>query len=152
MANALTAAHAFLGEDAAVAETPIWFAEKGASLDALPLDAVQRSWVAAAGFKGKAKQYLLVPAGDGRLAGVLLGFGEAGAAAEPSGPPELLAGQLAQSLPAGAYRLEGKVNDPTLAAIAWGLGTYRYSRYKSAETPTSAQLRIPDAAPLPLAG
>jgi leucyl aminopeptidase len=146
MANALTAADAFLGEDAAPAEMPIWLAEKGASLDALPLDAAQRSWVAAAGFNGKAKQNLLVPAGDGRLAGVLLGIGEAGAAAEPSGPPELLAGQLAQSLPAGAYRLEGKVNDPTLAAIAWGLGAYRYSRYKSAEAPTHAQLRIPDGA------
>jgi leucyl aminopeptidase len=144
MANALTAADVFLGEDAARAEIPVWLAEMGASLEALPLDEAQRSWVAAAGFKGKAKQYLLVPSSDGRLAGVLLGIGETGAAAEPSGPPELLAGQLAQSLPTGAYRLEGKVHDPTLAAIAWGLGAYRYSRYKSAEAPSPAQLRIPD--------
>ena len=146
MANTLTAGDVFVADDAMLAEVPIWLAEKETSLDALPLDAAQRSWVAAAGFKGKAKQHLLVPASDGRLTGVLLGVGEAGAAAEPSGPPELLLGQLAQSLPVGGYRLEGKVNDPTLAAIAWGLGAYRYGRYKSAEPPTPAQLRIPEDA------
>ncbi len=143
MANALNPADAFLAEDAALAGIPIWLVEKGASLEPLPLEAAQRSWVAAAGFKGTAKQHVLVPAEDGRLAGVLLGIGESGAAAEPSGPPELLLGQLAQALPAGAYRLEGEVHDATLAAIAWGLGAYRYERYKSANGASPAQLRIP---------
>jgi leucyl aminopeptidase len=143
MANALTAADAFVAEDAEATETPIWLVEKGGSLDGLSLDAAQRSWVAAAGFKGSAKQHLLVPAADGRLAGVLLGVGEPGTAAEPSGPPELFLGQLAQALPAGAYRLASKVQDATLAAIAWGLGAYRYGRYKSANGTTLAQLRMP---------
>ena len=118
MANALTVADVFVADDAAPSEIPIWLAEKGASLETIPLDAAQRSWVTAAGFKGAAKQQMLVPSAEGKLAGVLLGVGDAGAAAEPSGPAELLLGQLAQALPAGAYRLEGKVNDPTLATIA----------------------------------
>jgi leucyl aminopeptidase len=144
MANALTAADAFIAEDAEAAETPIWLVEKGAPLETIPLDEAQRGWVAAAGFKGAAKQHLLVPAADGRLAGVLLGIGEPGAAAEPSGPPELLLGQLAQALPPGLYRLASKVQDATLAAIAWGLGAYRYSRYKNADAATPAQLRMPE--------
>ena len=143
MANALNPADAFVAEDAAPAEIPVWLVEKGGSLETIPLDPAQRSWVAAAGFKGTAKQHVLVPAADGRLAGVLLGTGETGAAAEPSGPPELLLGQLAQALPAGAYRLESKVHDPALAAIAWGLGAYRYERYKSADGANAAQLRVP---------
>ena len=146
MANALTAADAFVAEGAAAAEIPIWIVEKGASLEPIPLDAAQRSWVAASGFKGTAKQHVLVPSADGRPAGVLLGIGEAGAAAEPSGPPELFLGQLAQALPAGAYQLESKVQDPTLAAIAWGLGAYRYGRYKSTEATSPAQLRMPEGA------
>ncbi len=144
MANALNPADAFLAEDAAPAEIPVWLVHKGDSLKTISLDPVQRSWAAAAGFKGAAKQHLLVPSGDGQLAGVLLGIGERGAAAEPSGPPELLLGQLAQALPAGAYRLESNVNDAALAAVAWGLGAYRYGRYKSTNGATQAQLRIPD--------
>ena len=113
MANALNPADGSLGEGAAAAEIPISSWKRDRRWRRLRSDAAQRSWVAAAGFKGKAKQCLLVPSSDGRLAGVLLGTGETGAAVEPSGPPELLAGQLARALPAGAYRLEGKVNDAT---------------------------------------
>jgi len=143
MANALTAADAFVAEDGAPAEVPVWLVEKGGSLEAILHDGAQQSWVAAAGFKGAAKQHVLVPSADGRLAGVLLGIGEIGAPAEPSGPPELLLGQLAQALPAGTYRLESKMGDPALAAIAWGLGGYRYGRYKSTDGAGPAQLRIP---------
>ena len=143
MANALTAADAFVAEDAAPAEVPVWLVEKGGSLEAILHDGAQQSWVAAAGFKGAAKQHVLVPSADGRLAGVLLGIGEIGAPAEPSGPPELLLGQLAQTLPAGTYRLESKMGDPALAAIAWGVGAYRYGRYKSTDGAGPAQLRIP---------
>ena len=71
---------------------------KDASLEALPLSAAQRTWIEGVGFKGTAKQQTLLPGADGRVAGVLFGIGE-GAAGEPSGPSELLIGQLAQSLP-----------------------------------------------------
>jgi len=128
-------------------ETPIWMAKKGDSLDELPLSPEQRTWIGAVGFKGNAKQVTLVPGTDGRIAGVLFGLGD-GAAGEPSGSSELLLGQLAQTLPAGTYRLAGETADPTLAAIAWGLGGYRFNRYKTranGATP-AASLRLPEGA------
>jgi len=133
-------------------EIPIWTAKKGVSLDELPLSPQQRTWIEAVGFKGTAKQVTLLPGTDGRIAGVLFGLGD-GAAGEPSGPSELLLGQLAQTLPAGTYRLAGETADPTLAAIAWGLGSYRFNRYKTrANGPTpSASLRLPEGADRDLA-
>jgi leucyl aminopeptidase len=86
----------------------------------------------------------------GRVAGVLFGLGD-GAAGEPSGPSELLIGQLPQSLPSGNYRLAGEAGNPTLAAIAWGLGSYRYARYKSSTPPRTVSLRLPEGADRSLA-
>ncbi len=143
MTHALTASDAFVAEGAALPEIPIWMVEKGGPLGPVPLAAAQVNWLAAAGFKGLAKQHILLPGADGRLAGVLLGLGESGTAGEPSGPPELFIGQLAQTLPAGAYRLEAEGRDPLLAAIAWGLGAYRYGRYKTANGVGAPQLRLP---------
>jgi len=136
---------AFVPKQAPGPDIPIWLAEKAAPLASLTLDEAQRNWLDAAGFKGQARQQALLPGGDGRVAGVLLGVGE-GASGEPSGPAELLVGQLAQSLPAGSYRLESKVGDPALAAIAWGLGAYRFARYKSADAAARPRLRIPSGA------
>jgi leucyl aminopeptidase len=132
---------AFLAAGARGPDIPIWLVAKGA-LAAVPLEAAQKAWVGASGFIGSAKQMALLPGNDGKIAGVLFGLGD-GAAGEPSGPAELLVGQLAQSLPAGSYRLEGKLRDPELAAIAWGLGAYRFGRYKSADGAARPQLRIP---------
>jgi leucyl aminopeptidase len=134
---------AFLSGSAPAAEVPIWLVGKGASLAAVPLNDAQRNWIEASGFKGLAKQQTLLPGADGRLAGVLFGAGE-GACGEPSGPSELLIGQLAQSLPAGAYRLEWLPRDPALAAVAWGLGAYRFGRYKGPRGSAPPQLRVPD--------
>ncbi|HWK32902.1 MAG TPA: leucyl aminopeptidase family protein, partial [Hyphomicrobium sp.] len=127
-------------------------AKKGAPLDDLPLSPEQRTWIGAVGFKGTAKQVTLLPGPDGQIAGVLFGLGD-GAAGEPSGSSELLLGQLAQTLPAGTYRLASETTDPTLAAIAWGLGGYRFNRYKTranGATP-SASLRLPEGADRDLA-
>jgi len=144
MTNALRADDVFVTDDAGGPGVPIWLVEKGASLAAIPLTDAQRAWLAATGFKGLAKQQSLVPGPDGRIAAVLFGVGE-GPAGEPCGPSELLIGQLAQSLPAGTYRLERPTN-PTLAAVAWGLGAYRFARYKSADDADPPRLRIPDGA------
>jgi leucyl aminopeptidase len=135
----------FLAEDDSGEEIPVWTVEKDASLATLPLSAEQRTWLEGMGFKGTAKQHTLVPGPDGRIAGVLFGLGD-GTAGEPSGPSELLLGQLAQSLPAGRYRLAQDARDPTLAAIAWGLGSYRYTRYKSSSTARNLGLRLPPGA------
>jgi leucyl aminopeptidase len=140
----------FAADGAAGHEIPIWAVEKDASLEALPLSAAQRAWIEGVGFKGTAKQQTLVPGADGRVAGVLFGIGD-GLAGEPSGPSELLIGYLAQSLPSGSYRLASEARDPTLAAIAWGLGSYRYTRYKSTTTPRAVSLRLPEGADRELA-
>ncbi len=147
MTNTARAEDAFLTKGEPGSEIPIWLVERGAPLAAVPLDDAQRNWVEAAGFKGLAKQQTLLPGPDGRIAGVLFGAGE-GAAGEPCGPSELLIGHLAQSLPAGSYRLEQPPHDPTLVAVGWGLGAYRFGRYKSADDPGPPRLRIPSGADL----
>jgi len=135
----------FVADGTAGLQIPIWTVEKDASLEALPLSPEQRAWIEGVGFKGTVKQQTLVPGSDGRIAGVLFGLGD-GAAGEPSGPSELLIGQLPQSLPVGSYRLANDARDPNLAAIAWGLGSYRYARYKSNSTPRTVSLRLPQGA------
>lgn len=96
----------------------------------LKLTAAQSRWVEQAGFKGAARKQVVVPDADGSIGAVLLGIGN-GAEGDPSGSSDLLAGLLAAGLPGGDYGLEGEISDPTLAAIAWGLGGYRFERYKS---------------------
>jgi len=145
MTDDMPADDAFLDAGSAGPEIPIWAVEKDVSLAELPLTPEQRTWVEALGFKGTAKQQALIPGSDGGIAGVLFGLGD-GDAGEPSGPSDLLIGHLAQSLPAGAYRLAQELRDPTLAAIAWGLGAYRYGRYKSANGARAARLRLPTGA------
>lgn len=141
-----------LSGGAAENEIPIWMLAKDPALDALPLSAEQRKWAEGVGFKGTAKQQTLLPGSDGRIAGVLFGIGD-GSAGEPSGPSELLIGQLAQSLPAGTYRLAQEPREPTLAAVAWGLGSYRYTRYKTKRNGAAqaASLRLPQGADRELA-
>lgn len=110
---------------------PIWLVREGQDLDGIEgLTSAQRSWLRSMGFKGSPKKHLAVPGADGEIAGVVLGIGN-GEKGEPCGPSILLAGQLASSLPQGRYRFAGPLDAPELAAIAWGLGAYRFRRYKS---------------------
>lgn len=78
-----------------------------------------------------ARKQTLIPSADGGIAGVALGVGN-GTAGDPCGPSELLIGQVASSAPAGDYTLANDQIDATLAATAWGLGVYRFRRYKTA--------------------
>jgi len=142
MTNPTAPADLFLPEDATASDVPIWLVQQGASLSAMPLEPAQQAWLAEMGFEGKAKQQTVLPGADGRIAGVVFGMGD-GAAGVPSGPSELLLGHLAQTLPPGAYRLEQTPQNPELAALAWGLGSYRYRRYKGANCEPPPKLRIP---------
>ncbi|MEQ1717447.1 MAG: leucyl aminopeptidase family protein, partial [Hyphomicrobium sp.] len=119
---------------------PIYLVRPGDDLNALGLDASSLAWLAVQGFKGALKKSVLLPGPDGSLAGVVMGLGE-GSAGEPSGPSDLLVGTLAASLPAGTYRLAGTVAAPELAAIAWGLGSYRFTRYRTAASAGGGQVR-----------
>ena len=127
---------------AAVPIQPVVEGALGAALDARDGQAWggQAAGLAEAeGFKAKAGQALKLPGADGKLARVLLGLG-AQAKAETFR-------SAAGRLPAGDYGLESLPEglDPTDVAVAWGLGTYRYDRYKPArEGP--ARLVLPHGA------
>ncbi len=133
----------YLAADSAADARPIWLA-RPASLerDLQHFTPAQRAWIAACGFKGAARKHLIVPGADGSIAGALFGLGDLPdkAGAEPS--PVLL-GLLPTVLPAGSWRIASDVTDPTLAAIAWGLGAYRFRRYKSGEGDALPRLALP---------
>ncbi len=96
----------FLPEASKDASMPIWLVSDAAPVSALKgeIGDAERKWLETVRFTSAAKKQALVAGGNGKLAGVAFGIGN-GAAGEPSGPSELLVGQLAASLPPGAYRL-----------------------------------------------
>ncbi len=91
------------------------------------------------GFAARPGQHLVLPDAAGALAAVLLGVETAQARwRDPFAP-----GRLATLLPAGNYVLEGEVDDPGLAALAWLLQAYRFDRYR--KTPAAAaRLVLPE--------
>ncbi len=92
------------------------------------LDAQARAFAAAAGFEPKAGRHLLLPAAGGQLAGVLFAIeGEGDKAPDP-----FLPAWLAEALPAGAYRFANAPHDARLAALAFALAGYRFTRYRAA--------------------
>lgn len=129
---------------------PLSFAD--ASHEALPLHFVNRSdlatwrgvqsaatvaWLEAQGFDASPGTLLALPAADGRLAGALVGIGDA---LDPQSY-----GHAPFGLPAGVWAPAAKLDAATLAALrlGWGLGSYRFARYKQPPR-TPAQLRVDD--------
>jgi leucyl aminopeptidase len=125
---------------------PIWLTRYARWAREAPLSAMQRAWVEAQGFRPAARKHLLLPGAEGELAGVVLGLGEA-RGNDPMDRPELALGQLPPVLPAGLYHLADTVADAELAAAAWGLGAYRFRRYKTGPASGGegvAQLKMPE--------
>lgn len=92
------------------------------------LDIHGRGWVDANGFTAAAGSWLCVPGADGLIALVLAGIDD------PS-DPYALAG-LPFGLPEGRYHLHPELGErlnPALALLGWGLGAYRFSRYRKQE-------------------
>ena len=90
------------------------------------LDPHARTFADAAGFEPKAGRHLLLPGVKGDLAGVLF-------ATETADDPSkdlFRPGALAGLLPAGAYRFANSPHDSRLAALAFALGCYRFTRYR----------------------
>lgn len=81
-------------------------------------------WAASNAFSGQRGRLLALPDEDGRIAGYLFGLGSR------EGRPGLITGLAAAALDAGNYRLEGDFGDPTLAALGFRLGAYRFDRYR----------------------
>jgi leucyl aminopeptidase len=122
---------------------PVWLAAESQSLSAiegLPPDG--QAWLEAHAFTGAAKRQAVLPGPNGTIGGIVLGTGT-GASGDPAGPCELLLGQVAQSAPGGPYHLASSLKEPELAAIAWGLGGYRFRRYKTPPEGEPATLRLP---------
>lgn len=129
-------------DDAAAVSVPVWLMGRDDDVAGMAgaTDA-QRRFVSAAGFTGGATRQLVLPDADGGIGGVVLGIGEG--TGVPCGPAGLLVGQLAASLPAGTYHLADPLGDGEIAAVAWGLGAYRFQRYKSAPSQPGAVLKLP---------
>ncbi len=123
-------ATAALGGDAADARPLIAVGEPDLADWLERQSADDRAWLAAAGFKAKAGEQVLLADPDGRPGRVVVGLGD--------GPHSLwaLAG-LPTQLPAGSYRLADDAGDApdgaaaTRAALGWALGSYRFARYRN---------------------
>lgn len=113
--------------------TPVIFVAEG-GLAAAQLTAQQQAWAEANGFSGQRGRLLALPGEAGALSAYLFGIG-----AEDGRSP-FIAGQAASALVAGHYCLEGAIEDPTLAAIAFRLGAYRFDRYREAKPVPTIEL------------
>jgi leucyl aminopeptidase len=106
---------------------PIWLADARAwpaQRDHLP--AAARIFTDATGFKPEPGAHLLLPGADGSIAGALFALDE------PASPTRnaLLPGKLAAVLPSGVWRFDAPPPDARLAALAFALGAYRFTRYR----------------------
>jgi leucyl aminopeptidase len=118
---------AFLPRGHAVPTVPVTFVTSGTWREQRDhLDARSRAFAEASGFEPKAGRHLLLPGAEGGLAGALFGLEGAD---DPSKDP-FRPGALVGVLPAGAYRFANPPHDSRLAALAFGLGCYRFTRYR----------------------
>jgi leucyl aminopeptidase len=130
---------AFVARGSARAPVPIWFVGEEAwpALRA-SLETAARSYAQAAGFEPRPGRLLALPGPGGELSGVLFGIEPSTAHKDP-----FLAGKLPGLLPPGTYRFANAPHDTRLAALAFALGTYRFSRYR--EVPArDVRLELPD--------
>jgi leucyl aminopeptidase len=119
---------------------PLICVEEG-GLAAAGLLSAHSAWADANGFSGQSGRLLPLPAADGGLAAQLFGMGKS----EDRAP--LLTGLAGAALAPGNYRLEGAYGDPTLAALGFRLGAYRYDRYRAGKpAPALAATSGADAA------
>src|ERR1051325_2438044 len=97
-------------------------------------------FVKPAGFEAKPGKHLLVPDDAGKLAAVLFGLEEADEPAKDLFRPGALAGLL----PVGTYRFANAPHDAKLAALAFALNSYQFTRYRKAAA-REARLVVPDS-------
>ncbi|MGF1445070.1 MAG: M17 family metallopeptidase [Pikeienuella sp.] len=106
------------------------------------LPEAQAAWARAQGFEGRLGQWVSLPDQDGRMARVLLGWGDPVRRRRELFP----AGQFAQAAPAGTYRLEAELapDEADAFALGWLLARYRFDRYKRGESAAEAHLLAPN--------
>jgi leucyl aminopeptidase len=112
----------------AAAAIPIWFVTAANYPEVRErLGAGVAAFADAAGFEPKPGQYLALP-GQGALCGILFGIEAAGETKDL-----FLPGRLPLLLPDGIYCFANDPHDARLAALAFALGAYRFTRYRKAE-------------------
>ena len=124
---------------------PIWFVTSANYPDVRQAIGAEASAFAdAAGFEPKAGRYLLLPDTSGAQSGNALGGILFGIESEDQTKDPFLPGRLPQHLPNGIYRFANEPHDARLAALAFALGTYRFTRYRKAE-PRAIKLDLPQS-------
>jgi len=99
-----------------------------------------QQWAKTSQFKADSGQFCMVPKQDGHLECVLLGLADEN---------DFWAfGALPSKLPEGCFTIEESellknADQYQLAALAWGLGFYQFSQYKSEVQPRLAKLVLP---------
>lgn len=119
---------------------PIWCVDTGSwngVEKSLPQAA--RAFAQAAGFRPAAGQFLLLPDKQGGSLGALFGCD----APDAKSADPFLTGKLAGLLPEGAWKFQTPPQDARLAALAFALGGYRFSRYRVVEQ-KKIRLVVPD--------
>lgn len=112
------------------------FAVTPAHIDTGTIDPIALDWARRAGYKAESGSLLLIPTAEGHLGGALYGLGT-----NPSEQP-YITGRLARALPAGDWHIETAPLTANRLALGFGLGSYRFDRYKS-EKSAAATLMIP---------
>ena len=99
--------------------------------------ATVKKWVTSSDFKADPGTHLTLAGKDGALAGVVLGVNANFDMWDYGG--------LAKTLPPGKYALTADLGaeESTRAAIAFGLGVYQFTRYKSESETIKVQLAWP---------
>ena len=98
--------------------------------------AATQAWLDAQAFDGAPGALALLP-GDGGLDGAVIGIGDAR-------DPDSYA-HAAYGLPEGDWRVAG-AHDAAIVQLGWGLGAYRFTRYKkAARGPARLVVDAPDA-------
>jgi leucyl aminopeptidase len=92
--------------------------------------AATRGWIESTGFKADSNAVSLVPGPDGKLARVIVGMED----------PFAAFATLAARLPAGSYRIDGRLGprQANAACLGWHLATYRFERYKAKKNESAA--------------
>src|SRR3974390_1977231 len=102
------------------------------------IDNRERAFVLAAGYEPNPGHTLIVPASDGKLAGALFAIENADEPVKDLFRP----GQLSSLLPPGTYRFANPPHDARLAAIAFALGAYQFTRYRKSDN-RNVRLGVP---------
>ncbi|MDA7949022.1 MAG: leucyl aminopeptidase family protein [Hyphomicrobiaceae bacterium] len=124
-----------------VSSKPIWIAHSDSlEKDLRRLNATECRWAKSTDWKAEEGSVLLLPAKDGGVSGAVLGLGTVADSARRT----MLVGALPRALPAGNFHFEDTPDDPNLAALAWAMGNYRFSRYKSDDKWEPRRLVLPN--------